>query len=47
MTIYEKAEFFNKVIDKITYIGEKFKRNGTLTIYYKNGDIIEMNIENK
>ena len=47
MTIYEKAEFFNKVINRITYIGEKFKRNGTLTIYYKNGDTIEMEIENK
>lgn len=47
MSIYEKAEFFNKVIDKITYIGEKFKRNGTLTIYFKNGDMVEMAIDNK
>ena len=47
MTIYEKAEFFNKVIDKITYLGEKFKRNGILTIYFKNGDTISIEITNK
>lgn len=47
MSIYEKAEFFNKVIEKITYNGEKFKRNGTLAIYFKNGDIIEIEMTNK
>jgi len=47
MSVYEKAEFFNKVIEKITYNGEKFKRNGTLTIYFKNGDTITIQMENK
>lgn len=47
MSVYEKAEFFNKVIEKITYNGEKFKRNGTLTIYFKNGDTITIEMENK
>lgn len=47
MSIYEKAEFFNKVIDKITYLGEKFKRYGTLTIYFKNGDTTALELTNK
>lgn len=47
MTIYEKAEFFNRVIERITWKSEKFKRNGTLTIYYKNGDKIEIEMINK
>lgn len=47
MTIYEKAEFFNRVIEKITYNGEKFKRHGVVVIYYKNGDKVELEIENK
>lgn len=47
LSIYEKAEFFNRVIEKITYNGEKFKRNGILVIYFKNGDKIEMEIDNK
>lgn len=47
MTIYEKAEFFNRVIEKITYNGEKFKRHGVVVIYYKNGDKVEIEIENK
>lgn len=47
MTIYEKAEFFNKVIQKITYQGEKFKRHGVVCIYFKNGDMVEINIDNK
>lgn len=47
MSIYEKSEFFHKVIEKITYVGEKFKRNGTVTIFFKNGDIIEQHISNK
>lgn len=47
MSIYEKTEFFNKVIEKITWQSEKFKRNGTLTIYFKNGDKIEIEMINK
>lgn len=47
MTIHEKAEFFNRVIEKITYAGEKFKRHGVVTIYYKNGDMLELKIDNK
>ena len=47
MTIYEKAEFFNRVIERITYNGEKFKRHGVVEIFYKNGDHVEMEIENK
>lgn len=47
MTIYEKAEFFNKVIERVTYFGEKFKRYGVVCIYYKNGDKIEIETVNK
>lgn len=47
MSIYEKAEFFNKVIGKITWQSEKFKRKGTLTIHYKNGDRIDIEMTNK
>lgn len=47
MSIYEKTEFFNKVIEKITWQSEKFKRNGTLIIYFKNGDKIEIEMINK
>lgn len=47
MTIYEKAEFFNKVIERITWKSEKFKRNGILTIIYKNGDSVEIEMINK
>lgn len=47
MSIYEKTVFFNKVIEKITWQSEKFKRNGTLIIYFKNGDKIEIEMINK
>ncbi len=47
MSIYEKAEFFNRVIERITYQGEKFKRHGEVVIYFKNGDKVEMQITNK
>lgn len=47
LSIYEKAEFFNKVIDKITWKSEKFKRNGTLKMLFKNGDTVEIEMINK
>lgn len=47
MSIHEKAEFFNKVIEKITWKSEKFKRVGKLIIYFKNGDSIEKDMINK
>lgn len=47
MTIYEKAELFHKVIEKITWTAEKFSRRGKLNICYKNGDSVEFEIKNK
>lgn len=47
MTIHEKAEFFNKTFSKVEWIGEKFKRSGKLTIYFKNGDEIAIEMLNK
>ena len=47
MTIHEKAAFFNKTFSKVEWLGEKFKRKGTLTIHYKNGDRIDIEMTNK
>lgn len=37
MTPYERAEFFHKVLERIEWKGEKFRRHGILSIFYKNG----------
>lgn len=47
MTIYEKSEFFHKVLERVTYQGEKFKRHGVVILYFKNGDVVTIEITNK
>ncbi len=47
MTIHEKATFFNKTFLRVEWLGKKFKRKGTLTIHYKNGDRIDIEMANK
>ena len=46
--IYKKAEFFNRVLEKVEWFGEKFQRKGTLQITYKNGqDSTCLGVSNK
>lgn len=47
MTPHQKAEFFNKTIERVEWKGENFKRYGTVTIRFKNGDVVEIETTNK
>lgn len=47
LTIHEKSELFNKIIDKVVWKCEKMKRKGIIHIYFKNGYEIEEEISNK
>lgn len=37
MTIYEKAEFYHRIIDRIEWNSELFAESGTIKVTYKNG----------
>lgn len=47
MTPHQKAEFFNKVIERVEWKGEPFKRIGKITIKFRNGDVVEIDTTNK
>lgn len=47
MTPHQKAEFFNKTIERVEWKGENFKRVGKITIKFKNGDVVEIETTNK
>lgn len=47
MTLYERAEFFHKVLERIEWNGVKFKRYGILTIYTKIGCILRIAVNYK
>lgn len=44
MSIYERAEFYNRIIKRIEWKGTKFQRWGMLIIEFKNGDKVEFKI---
>lgn len=47
MTPHQKAEFFNKTIERVEWKGENFRRVGKITIKFKNGDVVEIETTNK
>ena len=47
LTIHEKSELFNKIIDKVVWKCERMKRKGIIHIHFKNGYEIEETISNK
>lgn len=47
MSVYEKAEFYNKTVREIRWIGEKYQRHGIIQIEYKNGDTGEISVTTK
>lgn len=47
MTIFEKAEFFHRTLSRITFDGKHYKRRGTLTLDFINGDTLTMEIPTK